>query len=76
MITIKKNKQIMKRKKLNILLAVSFIAVVFSACSKDDGAIPERISITDVPVITTDKDATGSASISLASPGSFAGKLF
>jgi len=66
----------MKIKNINIVSALLLGAVlIFSSCRKDDGAIPDRVSITDIPVITTDKDATGSASVSLASPGSFAGKF-
>jgi len=66
----------MKIKNINVL-STFFLAVimVFSSCRKDDGPIPERVSITAIPVITTDKDATGSASVSLASPGSFTGKF-
>src|ERR1044071_10345476 len=71
-----KNKQIMKIKNINIVSALFLGAVLFfSSCRKDDGAIPDRVSVTAIPVITTDKDATGSASVSLASPGSFAGKF-
>jgi hypothetical protein len=66
----------MKIRKINILLAVSLGAMVaFSGCSKDDGAIPERVSIAAVPTITTNIDATGSQSIDLTNPTSFAGKF-
>jgi len=66
----------MKIKKINILLAFSLGAVVlFSSCKKDDGAIPKDIAIADVPVVSTDKDATGSADVSLANPGVFSGKF-
>ena len=47
----------MKLRKINILLAVSLGAVIaFSGCSKDDGAIPERVTITEVPTVTTNID--------------------
>jgi len=66
----------MKIRKINILLAVSLGAIIaFSGCSKDDGAIPERVSITAVPTITTNIDATGSKSIDLTNLAAFAGKF-
>src|SRR5215510_15179604 len=66
----------MKIKNINILLAFFLgVIMVFSSCRKDDGAIPERVSIAQVPVITTDMDATGSASVSLANQAAFAGKF-
>jgi hypothetical protein len=66
----------MKNRKISILLAVSLGAIIaFSGCSKDDGAVPERVSIVAVPTITTNIDATGSQSIDLTNPASFAGKF-
>lgn len=66
----------MKIRKINTLLAVSLGAIIaFSGCSKDDGAIPERVSIAAVPTITTNIDPTGSQSIDLTNPASFAGKF-
>lgn len=66
----------MKMRNINTLLTFSLAAImVFSGCRKDDGAIPERITINDIPVITTDKDATGSVNVSMANPGAFTGKF-
>src|SRR5688572_2498267 len=66
----------MKIKKINILLAVSLIAVVlFSGCKKDDGPISEDYSIIAVPTITTNIDPTGSQAIDLLNPASFSGKF-
>lgn len=66
----------MKIRKISILLAVSLGAIIgFSGCSKDDGAIPERVSITAVPTITTNIDPASSKSIDLTNPASFAGKF-
>lgn len=66
----------MKIRKISILLTVSIGAIVaFSGCSKDDGAIPERVSVTDVPAITTNIDPTGSQSINLLNLASFSGKF-
>lgn len=43
----------MKFRKINILkFAVLAGVVAFTACSKDDGAIPKRIGIEDVPAMT------------------------
>jgi len=65
----------MKLRNINIIMAFISAIMLFSSCRKDDGAIPERVSITDIPVITTDKDASGSASVSLANTAAFAGKF-
>ena len=66
----------MKIIKINILLAVSFGAIIaFSGCKKDDGAIPDRVSISDVPAITTTIDPTGSQSINLLNLPGFSGKF-
>ncbi len=66
----------MKLRKINILLAISLGAIIgFSGCSKDDGPIPERVSITAVPTITTNIDATGSQAIDLLNLASFSGKF-
>ena len=66
----------MKIRKINILLAVTLGAIIaFSGCKKDDGAIPERVSIIAVPTITTNIDATGSQSINLLNLAAFAGKF-
>ena len=66
----------MKIRKLNILLALSFGAIIaLSGCSKDDGAIPERVTINAVPTITTNIDPTGSKAIDLTNLASFAGKF-
>jgi len=65
----------MKLRKINTLLALSLGAFAFLGCSKDDGAIPERVSITAVPTITTNIDATGSQAINLLNLASFSGKF-
>lgn len=69
----------MKIRKINILLAVSLAATIaFSGCSKDDGAISDRVTITEVPTITTNIDPTGSTIINVLSPTTsaiFAGKF-
>src|SRR5688572_6815838 len=66
----------MKIRKINILLAVSFGAIVaLSSCSKDDGAVPSRVDIEDVPVVTMVADATGSQSITFTNQATFSGKF-
>jgi hypothetical protein len=66
----------MKIRKINILQAVFLGAVIaFTGCKKDDGAVPKRVSITDVPTVTTNIDATGSQAIDLLNPSSFSGKF-
>lgn len=66
----------MRLKNINIITAIALGAVMlFTGCSKDDGAIPERIDIQDVPVITTNIDPTGSPAIDLLNLASFQGKF-
>ena len=66
----------MKSRKINLLLAFSLGAIIaFSGCKKDDGAVSERVTINDVPAISTSVDATGSQAIDLLNLGAFAGKF-
>jgi hypothetical protein len=66
----------MKIRKLNILLAVSFGAIIaISGCTKDDGPIPSRVTINDIPVISTSVDPTGSTTIPISNPATFSGKF-
>ena len=66
----------MKIRKINILLALSLgMVIAFTGCTKDDGAIPDRVTITAVPTITTNVDPTGSASIDMLNLGAFLGKF-
>ena len=69
----------MKIRKINILLAVSLGAIIaFPGCKKDDGALPNRVSVTAVPTITTNVDATASTIINVFSPATsatFSGKF-
>ena len=66
----------MKSRKINLLLAFSLGAIIaFSGCKKDDGAVSERVTINEVPVISTNIDATGSQAIDLLNLAGFAGKF-
>ena len=66
----------MRLKKINIVTAIAFGAVLlFTGCTKDDGAVPKRVQIEDVPVVTTNIDATGSPAINLLDLASFQGKF-
>ncbi len=68
----------MKLGKLNILTAVVFSSLAaLTSCSKDDGAIPERVGIEDVPVITTNlvKNNGTADTIFLASQGAYQGQV-
>jgi hypothetical protein len=67
----------MKLGKINIFTALALFTVfAFTSCSKDDGAIPERIGIEEVPALTTIlENGTGAATITLASQAAFEGKL-
>ncbi|MCW3073321.1 MAG: hypothetical protein JWP69_390 [Flaviaesturariibacter sp.] len=67
----------MKRRKINLFTAIAFGAIIiFTGCSKDDGAIPERITIEDVPVISTNLEAGGTAAnITFGNQAAFQGKF-
>jgi hypothetical protein len=58
------------------LITISIaVIVVLAGCSKDDGAIPERVSIEDVPVVTTNLEAGGTTgTIAFNNQGAFEGK--
>jgi hypothetical protein len=57
---------------INILTVI----IVLAGCSKDDGPIPERVSIEDVPVVTTNLESGGTAAtINFNNQGAFEGKL-
>jgi hypothetical protein len=60
-------------KLVNIFIA---FAIALTGCSKDDGAIPERVSIEDVPVVTTNLETGGTTgTITFNNQGAFEGKL-
>lgn len=67
----------MKFRKINIVKAIAFnMVLAFTACSKDDGAIPEDIGIEDVPAITTNLETGGTAAnISFADQAAFQGNF-
>ena len=67
----------MKLRKINILAAIAFGAVItFTGCSKDDGAIPKRIGIEDVPAITTNTATGGTTgTITFTNQAAFSGNF-
>ncbi len=66
----------MKLRKINLLLALSFGAIIaLTGCGKDDGPTPNRVPIEQVPVINTLIDASGSQSINLLNLAVFSGKF-
>lgn len=66
----------MKIRKISMLLAVSFAAVItFSGCKKDDGPIRKSVVIYEVPVLTTTIDPSGSQTIAFSNMAAFAGKF-
>jgi hypothetical protein len=68
----------MKIRKINILAALALSVLSFVGCSKDDGPIPKRIGIENVPVITVNTDPQKTSNrdtIKLASPAAFSGKI-
>jgi hypothetical protein len=67
----------MKLRKINILAAIALGTVItFTACSKDDGAIPKRVSIEEVPAITTNLETGGTTgTITFTNQAAFQGKF-
>ena len=69
----------MKRRKINILAALAFIAAVaFTGCSKDDGPIPKRIGIEEVPAMTMNVEpqkTNNLDTIRIGTPAAFSGKF-
>lgn len=67
----------MKFRKIKALTFLAFGAVmIFTACSKDDGAIPKRVTIEDVPVISTNLEKGGTTdTIAFTNQAAFAGKF-
>jgi hypothetical protein len=59
---------------INLLTAI--VCIAFIGCSKDDGAIPNRVNIEDVPAVTTNLESGGTtATITFNNQGAFEGKL-
>ena len=66
----------MKIRKISLLLAIFLGAIIaFTGCKKDDGATKKRVTINDVPTITTTIDATGSQFIDVLNMAAFSGKF-
>jgi len=67
----------MKLRKINSLAAVALGAVIaFTACSKDDGAIPERVSIEDIPAVSMNLESGAiAANITVATQATFEAKF-
>ena len=68
----------MKFKKLNILVAVAMAATTLFGCSKDDGAIPKRIGIEEVPAMTMNLEPQKKDNIDtirFGTPANFSGKF-
>ncbi|NCI46541.1 hypothetical protein [Sediminibacterium soli] len=69
----------MKLIKINLVAAIAFGAVtMFTACSKDDGSIPKRIGIEDVPAMTTNIESTNTnnvGTITFSNQAAFSGKF-
>lgn len=67
----------MMLKKIYKLAAVVLgTAIIFTSCSKDDGAIPDNVNIQDVPAVSMNFDAGNTAdTIAISNPGAFQGKF-
>lgn len=67
----------MKFSSIKIFTAVALVIIItFTACSKDDGAIPDRISIEDVPAVSINLESGAiAANITLADQAAFQAKF-
>jgi hypothetical protein len=67
----------MKFRNIYILTVIALVTVVaFTACSKDDGAIPNRVSIEDVPAVSINLESGAiAANITFATQASFQAKF-
>jgi hypothetical protein len=66
----------MKIRTISIYLATFLGAILaLTSCTKNDGPIPNRVTINDIPAITTKIDASGSQAIDLLNLASFNGKF-
>jgi len=69
----------MKFRNINILSVFALsVIIALTACSKDDGPIPKRVGIEDVPAMTmnTEPQKTNNLdTIRFGNPGAFAGKF-
>jgi hypothetical protein len=67
----------MKFSTIKILTALALVTVItFTACSKDDGAIPKDIAIEDIPVVSINLESGAiAANITLADQASFQPKF-
>ncbi len=66
----------MKIRTISIYLATFIGAIIaLTSCSKNDGPITNKVTINDIPAITTKIDASGSQAIDLLNLASFAGKF-
>jgi hypothetical protein len=66
----------MKIRKISIYSAFTLGAIMaFVGCKKDDGPIPSRVTVTAVPAVTTNIDATGSQAIDMLNLSAFSGKF-
>lgn len=69
----------MKLRKLSILAAIALVfATAITSCSKDDGAIPDRVSIEDIPVVSINFASSSTLfldTLRLANQATFEGKF-
>jgi hypothetical protein len=66
----------MKFRKISIFLATFLGAIIaLTSCTKNDGPITNRVTINDVPAISTIIDPSGSQAIDLLNLASFNGKF-
>jgi hypothetical protein len=69
----------MKFLKINLVLTFFTAAIIFfSGCGKDDGALPDRVSVIDVPTVTTNLDPTSPTIINVlnsTTAATFSGKF-
>ncbi len=66
----------MKFRKINILFTIALaVMIAFTGCEKDDGGIPKRVGIEDIPAVTTNIQTGSATTITFANQAAFQGKF-
>lgn len=66
----------MKFRKINILFTIALaVMIAFTGCEKDDGGIPKRVGIEDIPAVTTNIQTGSATTITFTNQAAFQGKF-
>ncbi len=66
----------MKFRKINILFTIALaVMIAFTGCEKDDGGIPKRVGIEEIPAVTTNIQTGSTTTITFTNQAVFQGKF-